>query len=192
MGMIVSPTRELSSQIYHVAQPFFSTLPGVKTVLLVGGFDIKTDMRRIEEEGANILVGTPGKLHDVMERLDILDFRSFEILILDEADRLLDMGFQKQITSIISRLPKLRRTGLFSATQTEAVEELSRAGLRNPVRVEVRTEIKPVGNLASSQELAASITPLGLHIEYLECEAERKPSQLVDFLSQNTSKKIIM
>ncbi|KAJ6822901.1 DEAD-box ATP-dependent RNA helicase 18-like [Iris pallida] len=192
MGMIVSPTRELSSQIYHVAQPFFSTLPGVKTVLLVGGFDIKTDMRRIEEEGANILVGTPGKLHDVMERLDILDFRSFEILILDEADRLLDMGFQKQITSIISRLPKLRRTGLFSATQTEAVEELSRAGLRNPVRVEVRTEIKPVGNLASSQELAASITPLGLHIEYLECEAERKPSQLVDFLSQNTSKKIII
>lgn len=161
-------------------------------MLLVGGFDIKTDMKRIEEDGANILVGTPGKLHDVMERLDILDFRSFEILILDEADRLLDMGFQKQITSILSRLPKLRRTGLFSATQTEAVEELSRAGLRNPVRVEVRTETKPVGNLASSQELAASITPLGLQIEYLECDAERKPSQLVDFLSENMSKKIII
>lgn len=78
--MIISPTRELSSQIYHVAQPFFSTVPNVKTVLLVGGVDIKTDIKRIEEEGANILVGTPGKLYDIMDRVDILDFRSFEVL----------------------------------------------------------------------------------------------------------------
>ncbi|XP_008808033.2 DEAD-box ATP-dependent RNA helicase 18-like [Phoenix dactylifera] len=192
IGMIISPTRELSSQIYHVAQPFFSTMPNVKSMLLVGGVDIKTDIWKLEDEGANILVGTPGKLHDVMERLDILDFRSLEILILDEADRLLDMGFQKQITSIISHLPKLRRTGLFSATQTEAVEELSRAGLRNPVRVEVRTEAKPLHTLESSQQSTTSRTPLGLHIEYLICEAEKKPSQLVGFLSQNISKKIII
>lgn len=61
-----------------------------------------------------------------------------QVLVLDEADRLLDMGFQRQVTAILQRLPKQRRTGLFSATQTEAVEELARAGLRNPVRVEVK------------------------------------------------------
>ncbi|CAL9775292.1 unnamed protein product [Musa acuminata subsp. burmannicoides] len=192
MGMIISPTRELSSQIYHVAQPFFSTVQNLKSILLVGGLDIRTDIRKIENEGANILVGTPGKLHDIMERLDVLDFRSLEILILDEADRLLDMGFQKQLTYIISRLPKLRRTGLFSATQTEAVDELSKAGLRNPVKVEVRVEAKALGDMASTQELASSRTPLGLHIEYMVCEAQNKLSYLVDFISRNMSKKIIV
>lgn len=75
------------------------------------------------------------------------------------------MGFQKQITSIISRLPKLRRTGLFSATQTEAVEELAKAGLRNPVRVEVRAEVKSLSKSATSEQVASSKTPSGLHIE---------------------------
>ncbi|OUZ99168.1 Helicase [Macleaya cordata] len=189
MGIILSPTRELASQIYHVAQPFISTLSNVKAMLLVGGLGIKADMNKIEEEGANLFIGTPGRIYDIMDRMDILDFRNLEILILDEADRLLEMGFQKQINSIIPRLPKLRRTGLFSATQTEAVEELAKAGLRNPVRVEVRTEAKD--GLASSQS-ASSKTPLGLDIEYMECEADKKPSQLVDFLTKNTNEKIII
>ncbi|WKA00688.1 hypothetical protein VitviT2T_019024 [Vitis vinifera] len=192
LGVILSPTRELSSQIYNVAQPFISTLPNVKSVLLVGGVEVKSDLKKIEEEGANLLIGTPGRLYDIMERMDVLDFRNLEILILDEADRLLDMGFQKQITSIIARLPKLRRTGLFSATQTEAVEELSKAGLRNPVRVEVRAEAKSLNDSVSSQQLASSKTPSGLNIEYLECEADKKPSQLVDLLIKNKSKKIII
>ncbi|GKU92175.1 hypothetical protein SLEP1_g5940 [Rubroshorea leprosula] len=192
MGIIISPTRELSSQIYNVAQPFISTLPNVKSMLLVGGVEVKADMKKIEEQGANLLIGTPGRLYDMMERMDVLDLRNLEILILDEADRLLDMGFQKQINYIISHLPKLRRTGLFSATQTEAVEELAKAGLRNPVRIEVRAETKLLNDSTSSQQLASSKTPSGLHLEYLECEADKKPSQLVDLLIKNKSKKIII
>ncbi|PHU26390.1 DEAD-box ATP-dependent RNA helicase 18 [Capsicum chinense] len=191
MGIIISPTRELSSQIFHVAQPFISTLANVRPMLLVGGVEVKADIRKIEEEGANLLIGTPGRLYDIMERMDILDFRDLEILILDEADRLLGMGFEKQINSIISHLPKLRRTGLFSATQTEAVEELSKAGLRNPVRVEVRAEAKQLSGSASVN-LTLSKTPSGLHIEYLECEADKKSSQLVHLIMKNKSKKIII
>ncbi|KAK9913783.1 hypothetical protein M0R45_037592 [Rubus argutus] len=192
MGMIISPTRELSSQIYNVAKPFISTLPNFKCVLLVGGGQVKSDMKQIQEEGANLLIGTPGRLYDIMERMDNLDLKNFEILILDEADRLLDMGFQKQLTDIISRLPKLRRTGLFSATQTEAVEELARAGLRNPVRVEVRAETKSNKDSALSQQSASSKTPSGLAIEYMECEADKKLSQLVDLLVKNKSNKTIV
>ncbi|KAL0736528.1 hypothetical protein Bca4012_012738 [Brassica carinata] len=190
MGVIISPTRELSTQIYKVAQPFVSTLPNVKSVLLVGGREVKADMNTIEEEGCNVLIGTPGRLSDIMERMDdVLDFRSLEILILDEADRLLEMGFQKQVNSIISRLPKQRRTGLFSATQTEGVEELAKAGLRNPVRVEVRAESK---SASSSNQLTNSKIPSGLHLEYLVCEADKKSSQLVDLLVQNKNKKLIV
>lgn len=175
-----------------MAQPFISTLSSIRSLLLVGGAEVKADMKKIEEEGANLLIGTPGRLYDIMDRMDTLDFKNLEILILDEADRLLDMGFQKQITSIVSRLPKLRRTGLFSATQTEAVEELAKAGLRNPVRVEVRAETKQQDDSASSRDAAPSKTPSGLFLEYLECEADQKPSQLVDFLIKNKSNKIIV
>lgn len=81
MGIILSPTRELSSQIYNVAQPFIATLSNVKSILLVGGGDVKADVKKIEEEGANILIGTPGRLYDIMERVDFLDFRNLEVVI---------------------------------------------------------------------------------------------------------------
>lgn len=78
--MIISPTRELSSQIYQVSQPFISTLSNVKSMLLVGGVEVKADMKKIVEEGANLLIGTPGRLYDIMERMDILDFRNLEVI----------------------------------------------------------------------------------------------------------------
>jgi ATP-dependent RNA helicase DDX55/SPB4 len=88
------------------------------------------------------------------------------------------MGFQKQINAIITQLPKLRRTGLFSATQTQAVEELAKAGLRNPVRVEVRAETKRMNDSAASKHPESSKIPSGLHIEVLPMRNARLASTL--------------
>ena len=84
-----------------------------------------------------MLVGTPGRLHEIITSSS-LNLKSLELLILDEADRLLDMAFKESLSGILQCLPKQRRTGLFSATMTEAVSELVRTGLRNPVRIVVK------------------------------------------------------
>ncbi|KAK9842057.1 hypothetical protein WJX81_006505 [Elliptochloris bilobata] len=132
-AIIVSPTRELARQIFGVALPFVRSVPGLQAMLLVGGTDPLADVAAFAEAGAHVLVGTPGRLADLVQRAaPRLDLRRLEVLVLDEADRLLDMGFRTHLDAVMQRLPKQRRTGLFSATQTEAVEALARAGLRNP------------------------------------------------------------
>ncbi|CAN1812098.1 DEAD-box ATP-dependent RNA helicase 18 [Linum perenne] len=135
-----NPNRALTSTRFSDLNPPLSR--PVLDALTEGGFDYCTlcSYKDVAVDAATGS-GTPGRLHDIMERIDDLDFRNLDVLILDEADRLLDMGFQKQLNAIISRLPKLRRTGLFSATQTEAVEELAKAGLRNPVRDKKLSEL---------------------------------------------------
>ena len=118
-AVIVSPTRELAKQIYDVAVPFLKTVKGAPPLLLVGGTDVAADVRRYTDDGSLVLIGTPGRLDDFMLRSKVFDAKRCELLILDEADRLLSMGFMKTLNAIILRLPKQRRTGLFSATQTE-------------------------------------------------------------------------
>lgn len=119
VAIIVSPTRELALQTNAVAQPFFDQCD-LKCALvpLIGGTDVATDIATIKSTGAGVLVGTPGRISDVLTRCPHLSFKGFEVLILDEADRLLEMGFQKQLDAIMAMLPRQRRTGLFSATQT--------------------------------------------------------------------------
>ncbi|BBN10585.1 ATP-dependent RNA helicase DDX55/SPB4 [Marchantia polymorpha subsp. ruderalis] len=186
-AIVISPTRELASQIFQVAQPFMDTLPKYEAALLVGGTDVSADIANLKQNGANLLIGTPGRIEDILDRASFLDLKNFEVLILDEADRLLDMGFKRQLSVIIARLPKLRRTGLFSATQTQAVEELAKAGLRNPVRVEVRVETKTAGKGPECPR-----TPAGLTIQYSIVDPDAKPAQLVNFLLEHASSKIIV
>ncbi|KIZ00196.1 hypothetical protein MNEG_7763 [Monoraphidium neglectum] len=194
-AIIVSPTRELARQIHSVMAPFVESLPGASCLLLVGGTDPAADVALFRERGGQILVGTPGRLDDILKRCADLDPKRLEVLVLDEADRLLDMGFKAQLDAIMGRLPRQRRTGLFSATQTEAVEALTRAGLRNPVRVAVAVAAAPApaaaaaaargkkgkeGEAAAAEAAGAGdqVTPASLQLQYLICEVDEKMGQL--------------
>lgn len=147
------------------------------------------DIQAFKSQGGHILIGTPGRLEDLFSRKkDGLDLaahcRSLEVLVLDEADRLLDMGFEASINAILGFLPKQRRTGLFSATQTDEVEALVRAGLRNPVRITVREKF--------SKSKSEQRTPSTLSNFYTVCESDKKFSSLVAFLkARKTNKNMV-
>jgi len=135
--------RELASQIFSVLKGFLDALPEdlvsvLSASLLIGGTSsVAQDLAAVKSKLPTILIGTPGRLHEIISASK-LNMKSLELLIMDEADRLLDMGFKESLSGILQSLPKQRRTGLFSATMTEAVSELVRTGLRNPVRVVVK------------------------------------------------------
>ncbi len=136
-----------------------------------------------------MLVGTPGRLDDIMTRSAALSVRRLELLVLDEADRLLSMGFKTQVSSILSRLPKQRRTGLFSATQTDEVAELARAGLRNPVRITVRDAAGGADSSAAPGQGGSGKTPSQLALYYALTEADDKLPRLVAFLARHAKEK---
>ena len=121
-----------------------STSSGLKVVvqLLVGG-DTPTsqDLSNFLKNSPNLLVATPGRLLELLSSPHVkCPQSSFEVLVLDEADRLLDLGFREDLQKILGRLPKQRRTGLFSASVSDALGEIVRVGLRNPVKISVKVK----------------------------------------------------
>lgn len=115
--------------------------PRIKPLLLLGGNTSPAqDLRNFLEQSPNMLIGTPGRLNELLGSQHVIcSTETFEALVLDEADRLLDLGFKDTLTRIIARLPKQRRTGLFSASISDAlVGSLVRTGLRNPVKIVVK------------------------------------------------------
>lgn len=149
---ILSPTRELAQQIHKTLVTFIEAVAkedaaaGAKLQqqLFVGGSEAKAAVAGItaDEAGSKyqVVVATPGRLRALMELAgkESFNLKALEVLVLDEADRLLHLGFQPDIERILSAAPKQRRTGLFSATLTSELERLMRTGMRNPVHVCVR------------------------------------------------------
>ena len=131
-GLVLVPTRELAAQ---VAAELETIAPAhdLKIAAVYGGVTISTQAKKARE--AHILVATPGRLQDLVDRKAVkLD--GIRILILDEADRMLDMGFQPQVDKIVARIPRKRQTMFFSATLDGEVGELARAYTTNPSRFE--------------------------------------------------------
>ncbi|KAG1971297.1 ATP-dependent RNA helicase DDX55 [Pimephales promelas] len=185
-ALVVTPTRELALQISEVMGRFLQGFPQFSQILLIGGSNPIEDVEKLKTQGANIIIATPGRLEDMFRRkADGLDLatavKSLDVLVLDEADRLLEMGFEASLNTILGYLPKQRRTGLFSATQTQELEKLVRAGLRNPVRITVKEK----GVAASSVQK----TPARLSNYYTICRAEEKFNTLVAFLRQHKHEK---
>ncbi|KAL7273699.1 ATP-dependent rRNA helicase spb4 [Rhizina undulata] len=186
-AIIVSPTRELATQIHGVLMSLLAfhgpsaageegtgdaDLPRITPLLLLGGNTPPAqDLKTFLQTSPNLVIATPGRLNELLSSPYVhCSTDSFEALVLDEADRLLDLGFKETLTRIIARLPKQRRTGLFSATVSDAVVgSLVRAGLRNPVKVVVKVQSqKEEKRTPASLEMAYILASPAQRLVYLQ------------------------
>jgi ATP-dependent RNA helicase RhlE len=140
-AVILSPTRELAIQIHETfAKMAMGT--GVRAAVVVGGLNEGSQLQSIRK-GAHVLIATPGRLYDFLSR-QLVNLGSVRILVLDEADRMLDMGFLPTIKKIMAAIPSDRQTLFFSATIETSVKHLVETHVRNAVRVEVGSTTKPI------------------------------------------------
>ncbi|CDR97368.1 DEAD/DEAH box domain containing protein, putative [Babesia bigemina] len=175
-GLIISPTRELSEQIFSVANDVCKYLP--QTIgIVMGGTNRKNEAERLTR-GVNILIATPGRLLDHMQNTNGFLYKNLLVFVIDEADRILEIGFEEEMNQIIKLLPKKRQTCLFSATHTSKVEDMVRLSLTNPVFVQ-----------ACSKDVATVAT---LEQGYVVCEAENRFMLLFSFLKRHLDKKIMV
>ncbi len=138
--MVLAPTRELANQIAEEIRKLSRHIPNVKVLTLCGGVPFKPQVASLYH-GAHIVVGTPGRILKHINEENI-NFENLNMLVLDEADKMLDMGFNEDIMKIINSLPKKRQSALFSATYEENIEILADSILSNPLKVEDENEEK--------------------------------------------------
>ncbi|HPF68499.1 MAG TPA: DEAD/DEAH box helicase [Flavobacteriales bacterium] len=135
-ALVLAPTRELCVQITGDLERFSAQLPGVNPVAIYGGASIREQIRAIQR-GANIIVATPGRLLDLLGRDNILDLSRVQVVVLDEADEMLNMGFQEDLTSILSATPDNKRTWLFSATMGREVRQIAKRYMHGTEELQV-------------------------------------------------------
>ncbi|CAG5094211.1 Oidioi.mRNA.OKI2018_I69.XSR.g13351.t1.cds [Oikopleura dioica] len=182
--IVISPTRELANQTHTVLLRFLDVLEKYTAMTCIGGVTkIQEDMEMLEKSTPDVIIATPGRMDDLIKRSDVLKakLKTVEMLIIDEADQILDIGFEKAINFILSNLPKQRRTGLFSATLNENVLRLKKAGLRHPHSVSVKEKARE--NLSTPQELKLLFSVV---------EPRHKLSYLVSLLKKRRKSKSVV
>ena len=162
-GLILTPTRELAQQVTDVSKSLVGYKSKIETALIVGGASMNNQLRQLKKR-PKIIVGTPGRINDHLEK-KTLNLKYFNFFVLDEADRMLDMGFEDQVEKIIRFLPSKRQTLLFSATLPKEIIKLSSKYLNNPKRADVKEN-----NVIKTQ----------IKQKILNTKTELKYNQLVD------------
>jgi len=160
-GLVLTPTRELAAQVVEDVRTYSKYLP-LKSKVVFGGVNIQMQAKTLKN-GADIIVATPGRLLDLVRQKKV-DLSKIEILVLDEADRMLDMGFIHDIRSILNLVPRQRQTLLFSATFSNEIKTLATSFLRSPKTIEtvrhntaaelVKQTIYPVDNRRKKELLS--------------------------------------
>ncbi|KAG5999365.1 ATP-dependent RNA helicase dbp4 [Claviceps pusilla] len=175
-ALIISPTRELAVQIFEVLRKI-GRYHVFSAGLVIGGKNLKEEAERLSR--MNILVCTPGRMLQHLDQTAGFDANNLQILVLDEADRIMDMGFQSAVDALIEHLPKSRQTLMFSATQSKKVSDLARLSLNEPQYVSVH-------------EAAVSATPTNLQQHYIVTPLPEKLDTLYGFIKSNLKSKIIV
>ncbi|KAJ6014524.1 ATP-dependent RNA helicase has1 [Penicillium herquei] len=177
--LVISPTRELALQIFGVARELMAHHSQTYGIV-IGGANRRAEADKLAK-GVNLIIATPGRLLDHLQNTPGFVFKNLKTLVIDEADRILEVGFEDEMRQIIKILPKEeRQTSLFSATQTTKVEDLARISLRpGPLYI----------NVDHSKEHS---TVEGLEQGYVICEADKRFLLLFSFLKRNLKKKIIV
>ena len=177
--IVVSPTRELALQIFGVARELMAHHSQTYGIV-IGGANRRAEAEKLAK-GVNLLIATPGRLLDHLQNTQGFVFKNLKALVIDEADRILEIGFEDEMRQIVKIIPKdERQTMLFSATQTTKVEDLARISLRpGPLYI----------NVDNAKEHS---TVEGLEQGYVVCDSDKRFLLLFSFLKRNLKKKIIV
>ncbi|GAA5829928.1 hypothetical protein JCM3766R1_006704 [Sporobolomyces carnicolor] len=190
-ALVISPTRELAVQIFEVLRKI-GHQHQFSAGLVIGGKNLKDEQDRLSR--MNILVATPGRLLQHMDQTLGFECDHLQLLVLDEADRILDMGFSASLNAIIANLPRSRQTLLFSATQTKSVKDLARLSLQSPEYVAVRENGKGKEKEAEGQEEeeATEEVPKNLEQHYMIVDLPSKLDVLWTFIKTHLFTKTIV
>ena len=140
LGLIIAPTRELAVQVYQEAKSLYKE-ENIKVFTTIGGMDIKKERQNLSKK-FHLLVGTPGRINDHLRRNN-LNLKNLSVLVLDEADEILDLGFKDDLDRIINEIPKKTRTLMFSATLPKKVISLANKYQNKPIKIESINKNKP-------------------------------------------------